>query len=101
MQCEYLTYHCEEDMESDRAYHFPYPPHHNHHIVSLGKTITIHNECPCRIEISQPSGRNLIQGHGLPSPRLNSDPEGEISLSYMDMLMMDFFLPLFEIFVET
>ena len=27
----------------------------------------------------------------MPSPWLNSDPEGEISLSYMDRLMMDWF----------
>ena len=64
------------------------------------KTITIHHERPWRIEISHPRGRNFNQGRGLPSPWLNSDPEGEISLSYMDRLMMDRFLPLFEGFLS-
>ena len=42
------------------------------------------------------------QGQGLPSPWLNSDPEGEISLSYMDRLMMDCFSPTFlSFFVGT
>ena len=64
--------------------------------------ITIYHECPCRIEISHPRGRNLNQGRGLPSPRLNSDPEGEISLSYMDRLMMDCFSPTFsKVFVRA
>ena len=57
--------------------------------------ITIHHERPCRIEISHPRGRKFNQGRGLPSPWLNSDPEGEISLSYMDRLMMDRFSPTF------
>ena len=60
------------------------------------KTITIHHERPCRIEISHPRGRKFNQGRGLPRPWLNSDPEGEISLSYMDRLMMDRFSPIFE-----
>ena len=59
---------------------------------------TIHHECLCRIEISHPRGRNFNQGRGLPSPWLNSDPEGEISLSYMDRLMMDRFSPTFSKF---
>ena len=59
------------------------------------KTITIHHERPCRIEISHPRGRKFNQGRGLPSPWLNSDPEGEISLSYIDSLMMDRFSPTF------
>ena len=64
--------------------------------------ITIHHECPCRIEISYPRGWNFNQGRGLPSPWLNSDPEGEISLSYMDRLMMDRFSPTFRsVFVRT
>ena len=59
--------------------------------------ITIHHGRPCRIEISHPRGRKFNQGRGLPSPWFNSDPEGEISLSYMDRLMMDRFSPpLFE-----
>ena len=41
----------------------------------------------CENEISHPRGR------------INSDPEGEISLSYMDMLMMDCFSPTFEGFL--
>ena len=65
----------------------------------MGKLITIHHECPCRIEISHQRGRKFTQGQGLPSPWFNSYPEGEISLSYMDRLMMDFF-PLFEGFLS-
>ena len=68
----------------------------------ITKTITIHHERPCRIEISHPRGRKFNQGRGLPSPWLNSDPEGEISLSYMDRLMMDRFSPTFRrVFVRT
>ena len=59
------------------------------------KIITIHHERPCRIEISHPRGRKFNQGRGLPSPWLNSDPEGEISPSYMGRLMMDRFSPTF------
>ena len=59
--------------------------------VDMREIITIHHECPCRIEISHPRGRNFNQGRGLPSHWLNSDPEGEISLAYMDRLMMDCF----------
>ena len=67
-----------------------------------GEIITIHHERPCRIEISHPRGRKLNQGRGLPSPWLNSDPEGEISLSYMDRLMMDRFSPTFRrVFIRT
>ena len=50
----------------------------------MGKIITIHHVCPCRIKISHPRGRDFNQGQGLLSPWLNSDPEVEISLSYMD-----------------
>ena len=35
-------------------------------------------------KISHPRGRDFNQGQGLLSPWLNSDPEVEISLSYMD-----------------
>ena len=63
--------------------------------VSSMKIITIHHERPCRIEISHPRGQKFNQGRGLPSPWLNSDPKGEISLSYMDRLMMDCFSPTF------
>ena len=35
----------------------------------------------------------------MPSPWLNSDPEGEISLSYMDRLMLDCFSPILEGFL--
>ena len=70
--------------------------------VILVKTITIHHERPCRTEISHLRGRKFNQGRGLPSPWLNSDPEGEISLSYMDRLMMDRFSPTFgRVFVRT
>ena len=68
----------------------------------LNWIITIHHERPCRIEISHPRGRKFNQGRGLPSPWLNSDPEGEISLFYMDRLMMDRFSPTFRrVFVRT
>ena len=73
-----------------------------HGTRSYIKIITIHHERPCRIEISHPRGRKFNQGRGLPSPWLNSDPEGEISLSYMDRLMMDRFSPTFRrVFVRT
>ena len=65
---------------------------------SSSKIITIHHGRPCRIEISHPRGRKFNQGRGLPSPWFNSDPEGEISLSYMDRLMMDRFSPTFRRF---
>ena len=68
--------------------------------ISGQMIIRIHHECPCRIEISHPRGRNFNPGRGLPSPWLNSDPEGDISLSYMDRLMMDCFLPLFQGFLS-
>ena len=56
----------------------------------------------CEKEISHPRGRNFNQGRDLPSPWLNSDPEGEISLSSMDILMMDCFSPTFpRFFVGT
>ena len=63
--------------------------------ISLENIITIHHDCPCRVEISHPRGRNFNQGRGLPDPWLNSDPEGENSLSYMDRLMTDCFSPTF------
>ena len=64
-------------------------------LVRVSEIITIQHECPCSIEISHPWGRNLNQGQGLRSPWLNSNPEGEISLSYMDRLTMDCFSPTF------
>ena len=45
--------------------------------------------------LSHPRGQNFNQGRDLPSSWLNSDPEGEISLSYMDRLMMVCFFPTF------
>ena len=39
--------------------------------------------CPCRIEISHPRGGNLTRDSASLVPGLNSDPSGEISLSYM------------------
>ena len=62
----------------------------------MGKIITIHHKYPFRIEISHPRGQNMNQGRGLPSPWLNLDPEGVISLSYMDRLMVDCFSPTFQ-----
>ena len=80
----------------------PVPVYQVDMLISKGWIITIHHECPFRIEISHPRGRNLNQGRGLPSPWLNFDPEGEISLSYMDRLMMDCFSPTFpRFFVAT
>ena len=64
-------------------------------MLLLLQIITIHHECPRRIEIAHPRGRNFNQIRGLLSPWLNSDPEGEISLSNMDRLMMDCFSPTF------
>ena len=58
---------------------------------SLCKNITIHHECPCRIEISHRRGLNFNQGQALLSLCLNSDTGGEISLSYMDRLIMGSF----------
>ena len=56
----------------------------------------------CEKEISHPRGRNFNQGLGLQSLRLNSAPKSEISLSYMDRLMMDCFSPTCpRFFVET
>ena len=46
------------------------------------------------MEIS-PEGRNFYQGR---VPDINSDPEGEIYLSFMDWLMMDYFSPNFREF---
>ena len=72
--------------------------------VSLHRDHSISYALVCEKEISYPRGRNFNQGRGLPSPWLNSDPEGEISLSYMymDRLMMDCFSPTFpRFFVRT
>ena len=64
--------------------------------------VTIHNQCPCRIEISPPRGQNFNQGRGLHSLWLNSDPEGQISLSYIDSLMKNCFSPTFsEVFCRN
>ena len=57
--------------------------------------ITILHECLCRIEISHPRGLKFNQRRGLQSPLLNSDPDGDISLSYMNMLLIDCFSPTF------
>ena len=62
--------------------------------------ITIHHECPCWIEISHPKVWNFNQGQGLPSPWLNYDPGGEISLFLMDRLIMDSFSPTFQSFLS-
>ena len=86
-------------------------------VDQLYGNITIHHECPCRIGNTHPWVRNFYQGRGVPG--LNSNPEGEfslsfgvgistraeaslveiptpegkISLSYTDWLMMDYFSP--------
>ena len=68
----------------------------------MGRIITIHHECPCRIEITHPRSGKFKQGQGLPSPWLNSDPEGENPITYLDKLMMDCFSPTFRrFFVRT
>ena len=70
--------------------------------ASLHRDHSILYALVCEKEISHPRGRNFNQGRGLPSPLLNSDPEGEISLSYMDRLMMDSFSSTFpRFFVGT
>ena len=70
--------------------------------TSWKKNITIHHECPCRVEISHLRGRNFNQGRGLLSPWLYSDAKGAISLSYVDRLMIDCFSPNFtRFFVGT
>ena len=74
-------------MGSDVGQIFPTASLHRDHSISYALV--------CEKEISHPRGRNFNQGRGLPSPWLNSDPEGEISLSYMDRLMMDRFSPTF------
>ena len=61
--------------------------------IVLEENITIHHECPCRKGKSQLRGRNFCQGRGLLSPWLKFQTRGEISLSYMDWLMMDYFSP--------
>ena len=62
----------------------------------------LENNFCCKIEISHPRGRNFNQGQGLPSPWLNSDPKGDISLPYMVRLDHDglFFFPLFQVFLS-
>ena len=70
-------------------------PNLGFHFFTQFEIIIIHHECPCRIEIPYPRGWNFSQGQGLQSPWLNSNPEGEISLSYINMLMVDCFSPTF------
>ena len=55
------------------------------------ENITLYHECPCRIEKSHLSGQNFNQGLGLQSPWLNSNPKGEIQLSFIDKLTVDCF----------
>ena len=57
---------------------------------------TIHRECPYRIRKSHPRDRNSYQGQGLPNPWVKFHPEGEIYLSYIDWLLMDYFSPTFK-----
>ena len=45
-------------------------------------------------------GQNFNQGRGLPSPWVNSDPDGEISLSYMDGLIVYSFSATFPRFLS-
>ena len=66
----------------------------------LNQEILINPELYHPWEISHLMGWNLNQGRGMPSPWLNSDPEGEISLSYMDRLMKDCFSPIFRMFLS-
>ena len=40
----------------------------------IKEIITIHHECPCRIEISHPRGQNFNQGLGKPRPWLKFRP---------------------------
>lgn len=59
----------------------------------LGKNIRIHHECLCRIGKSYPRGRNFNQRRGFQSPWLKFRTPTNISLSYINWLMMDHFLP--------
>ena len=62
---------------------------------------TIPQGCPCRIEITYPRGWNFNQGRGLLRLWLNSDTEGEISLSCMDWSMLYSFLNFSNLFFGT
>ena len=60
-------------MGSDVGQIFPTASLHRDHSISYALV--------CEKEISHPRGRKFNQEQGLPSPWLNYDPEGEISLS--------------------
>ena len=66
--------------------------------ASLHRDHSILYALVCEKEISLLRGWILNQARGLQSPSLNSNPEGEISLSYMNRLMMDCFSPTFSTF---
>ena len=66
--------------------------------VSLHRDHSISYALVCEKEISHPRVRNFNQGQGLPSPWFISDPEGEISLSYMDRAHDGLFSPTFRSF---
>ena len=80
-------------MGSDVGQIFPTASLHGDHWISYALV--------CENEMSHPRGRNFNKGRGLPSPWLNSDPGGEISLSYMDRLMVDFFSHFSKVFCRN
>ena len=61
-----------------------------------------HEERPCTIEIAHARGhiQGDNHGRGLPSPWLNFDPESELTLSCMDMLMIHCFSATFPNFLS-
>ena len=79
-------------MGSDVGQIFPTASLHRDHSISYA--------LECEKEISHLRGQKFNQGRGLPSLWLNSEPEGEIFLSYRDRLMMDCFSPTFRRFLS-
>ena len=70
--------------------------------ASLHRDHSILYALVCEKEISHLRGRNFNQVRGLRSPWVNSDPKGEIFLSYIDRLMMGCFSPILtRFFVRT
>ena len=49
------------------------------------------SKCSCRIWKCQPMGQNFNRNKACQALGWNSDPEGNISLSYMDWVMMQYF----------
>ena len=62
----------------------------NANMESYPKITTIHHECPCRMGKSHPRVGISTREEACQVPCKNSNPKGEISLSYMNWLMMDY-----------